>query len=111
LAPIYFDYDKYNLRPDAIATLEKIAPYLRENSTMRIKIEGHADERGTDEYNIGLGENRAKSARKYLEKYGIASKRLEIVSYGRSRPVNPNCGEDESCHQQNRRVEWVILSR
>jgi peptidoglycan-associated lipoprotein len=111
LIPIYFDYDKSNLRSDALATLESIGPFLQRNPAMRIMIEGHADERGTDEYNIGLGENRAKSARQWLTKYGIDKGRIEIVSYGKSRPADMNCGEDDACHAKNRRVEWKVLSR
>ncbi len=109
LVPVYFDYDKYDLRADAIETLSRIAPFLAENSSMRIMLEGHADERGTDEYNVGLGENRARSVKKYLTKYGLPAKRFEMVSYGKTRPVNPNC-LDEECHGRNRRVEWKVLS-
>jgi peptidoglycan-associated lipoprotein len=111
LVPVYFDYDKSNLRPDAMSTLESIGPFLNRNPSMRIMIEGHADERGTDEYNIGLGESRAKSALNWLVNYGISESRIETVSYGRARPVNPNCGEDDYCHSRNRRVEWKVISR
>jgi peptidoglycan-associated lipoprotein len=110
LQTVYFDYDKWELKPPAIEKLERIASFLSENVSVRLLIEGHADERGTNEYNIGLGENRAKAAKKYLTAYGIADTRLEITSYGRERPAIPNC-PDEECHSKNRRVEWVVLAK
>ena len=108
--PVYFEYDQYNLKPEAIEKLERIANFLLENDSVRILIEGHADERGTHEYNIGLGENRAKAAREYLIGYGIKPVMLEYTSYGRERPANPNCMTDE-CHALNRRVEWKRLKK
>ncbi len=108
LVPIYFSYDQWELKPEEVAKLERIAPFLSEHPDKRILIEGHADERGTNEYNIGLGENRAKTVKQYLVSYGISSSRFETTSYGRERPATPNC-PDEACHAKNRRVEWVIL--
>lgn len=110
LVPIYFDYDQYQLKPESIDKLEKVAAFLSEHKSVRVLIEGHADERGTNEYNIGLGENRAKAAKNYLTSYGIAAVRMETTSYGRERPAVENCPTDE-CHAQNRRVEWQILAR
>jgi peptidoglycan-associated lipoprotein len=107
---VYFDYDKSDLRPDAIERLEKIAGFLAENATVRVLVEGHADERGSNEYNIGLGESRAKAAKEYLISYGVKPTRLEHTSYGRERPAFPNC-QDEDCHGKNRRVEWKILAK
>jgi peptidoglycan-associated lipoprotein len=107
---IYFEFDKYTLRPEAIEKMEKIAAFLSKNKSVRVLIEGHADERGTDEYNIGLGENRSKSANDYLVNYGLSKNRFEIVSYGRSKPIEPLC-PDETCHSKNRRVEWKILAK
>ncbi len=109
-ATIYFDYDKWDLRPETIEVLEKIAALMSENTTVRVLVEGHADERGTNEYNIGLGENRAKAAKRYLTAYGIKDSRFEATSYGRERPAIPNCS-DEPCHSKNRRVEWKILAK
>ncbi|MFH1761351.1 MAG: OmpA family protein, partial [bacterium] len=86
LQSLYYDYDKHNLRTDALARLEKIAPFLAGKPDLRILIEGYADERGTDEYNMGLGENRARSAHQYLVNYGIDSKRFAMVTYGKTRP-------------------------
>lgn len=108
--PVYFEYDQYTLEPAAIEKLERIANFLVENESVRILIEGHADERGTHEYNIGLGENRAKAAREYLIGYGIKPVRLEYTSYGRERPAKPGCMTDE-CHELNRRVEWKRLKK
>jgi|WetSurMetagenome_2_1015567.scaffolds.fasta_scaffold257018_2 peptidoglycan-associated lipoprotein len=104
--PIYFNYDKYDLSPQAINTLQAIAAFLKEHANVRILIEGNADERGSSEYNVALGDNRARAAKNYLTNYGISQERLEITSYGKERPANPNCGNDESCHAKNRRDEW-----
>jgi len=109
--PIYFDYDQYDLRPQAIEQLGKIALHLSNNADVRILVEGHADERGTDEYNIGLAEKRAKAAKNYLVNYGLSNGRFEVVSYGKARPADPNCGEDDFCHGKNRRVEWKVLTK
>jgi len=111
LVPVYFSYDKYDLLPESVAKLEKIAPFLQGKTTLRVLIEGNADERGSNEYNMGLGESRARTVKNYLTTYGIADSRLEITSYGKERPAFPNCGTDESCHEKNRRVEWKILAK
>jgi peptidoglycan-associated lipoprotein len=107
-APIYFDFDKSNIRPDAQATLEQKLPWLNANPGMRIRIEGNADERGSDEYNIALGQRRAASAKKWLVDHGIAADRFDLVSYGEERPV---CTEhNETCWQQNRRDDFRIVT-
>ena len=111
LLPVYFAYDKYDLLPESVSKLEKIAPFLQSNTAIRVLIEGNADERGSAEYNIGLGESRARTVKNYLTTYGIPDKRMEITSYGKERPAFPNCGADESCHAKNRRVEWKILAK
>ena len=105
LKTIYFDFDKYNLRDDARATLDANANILRNDPQMRIVIQGHCDERGTDEYNLALGERRAKAARDYLIKLGIDAGRIDIISYGEERPVAP--GHDESSWSLNRRGEFA----
>ncbi|MBD3391069.1 MAG: OmpA family protein [Chitinivibrionales bacterium] len=110
LSTLYFDYDKWDLRPESIEVLEGVAAFMSENPGVRLLVEGHADERGTNEYNIGLGENRAKAARQYLISYGVEENRLEYTSYGRERPANPNC-QTEECHAKNRRVEWKVLAK
>lgn len=111
LQPIYFDFDRSELRPEGISLLETIANFLKEHPAVRLMAEGNADERGSSEYNMGLGENRAKAVKNYLTSYGIAADRIETTSYGRERPARPNCGEDDSCHAMNRRVEWQVLSK
>ncbi len=111
LVPVYFSYDKYDLLPESVSKLEKIAPFLQSNTAIRVLIEGNADERGSAEYNMGLGESRARTVKNYLTTYGIPDTRMEITSYGKERPAVPNCGEDESCHAKNRRVEWKILAK
>jgi peptidoglycan-associated lipoprotein len=111
LVPVYFNYDKYDLLPESVARLEKIAPFLQSNSSIRVLIEGNADERGSAEYNMGLGQSRASSVKNYLTTYGIPDNRMEITSYGKERPAFPNCGEDDVCHAKNRRVEWKILAK
>jgi peptidoglycan-associated lipoprotein len=109
LVPIYFDYNKYSLQNSEIQKLEKIASFLNENTNIRIMIEGHCDERGSSEYNMGLGENRARAVQKWLVAYGISQSRLEITSFGKERPASYGC-MDENCHAGNRRDEWKILS-
>jgi peptidoglycan-associated lipoprotein len=103
---IYFDFDKYNLRDDARNTLDRNAEILRANPDLKITIEGHCDERGTNEYNLALGENRAKAARDYLVRLGIDPSRISIISYGEERPVA--LGHDEAAWAQNRRGEFDV---
>jgi len=107
-APIYFDYDKSNIRDDAAATLDKKLPWLTANPGMRIRIEGNADERGSDEYNLALGQRRAASAKKYLVEHGVDAARFDLVSYGEERPVCTEHGEP--CWQQNRRDDFIIVT-
>jgi peptidoglycan-associated lipoprotein len=107
-APIYFDFDKSTIRSDAAATLDAKVPWLQANPGMRIRIEGNADERGSDEYNLALGQRRAASAKRYLVDHGIAADRFDLVSYGEERPV---CTEhNETCWQQNRRDDFRIVT-
>jgi peptidoglycan-associated lipoprotein len=102
----FFDLDKSDLRPDARDALTKNAEFLRSYPDVRISIEGHCDERGSTEYNLGLGERRADAAKNYLASLGIAPNRMDTVSWGKERPF---CTEhDESCWQQNRRAHFVM---
>ena len=103
---IHFDYDKYNLTSRATATLAENATLLMDNPNMRILIEGHCDERGTDDYNLALGEKRALAARDYLVNFGIAKSRISVISYGEERPVD--AGSNEEAWAKNRRDEFVI---
>lgn len=106
LRPIYFDYDKSVLTPPAKAQLEKAADWLKQNPQVNCRIEGHCDERGTNEYNLSLGERRALAARRYLISLGINTDRIFTISYGEERPVKE--GHDESAWKFNRRDEFKI---
>jgi peptidoglycan-associated lipoprotein len=106
--PIYFDFDKSTIRPDAASTLDRKLPWLQANPGMRIRIEGNADERGSDEYNLALGQRRAASAKRYLVDHGIAADRFDLVSYGEERPVCTD--HNEACWQQNRRDDFRIVT-
>ncbi|NWF98231.1 MAG: peptidoglycan-associated lipoprotein Pal [Nitrospirae bacterium] len=104
---IYFNYDEYVLQPDGKAILENVSNWMLKNKNTVISLEGHCDERGTNEYNLALGDKRAKSARDYLIALGIPSERLQTISYGEEKPV---CTEKtESCWAKNRRVHIVVL--
>ena len=102
---VYFDFDKSDLSPAAQSILDSNIAALR-NGTKSIRLEGHADERGTREYNLALGERRANAVAKYLQVNGIASSRVETISYGKEKPTD--VGHDESAWAKNRRVEIVI---
>ena len=106
LRPAFFDLDSYSLRDDARTALDADAKLLRDNPTVVIVIEGHADERGTVEYNQALGERRAQAARDYLVAAGIPAARIQVVSYGKERPFAE--GHDESAWAQNRRAQLVL---
>lgn len=108
LADVYFDFDKYDLRADARATLKKNGDWLKANPSARVEVEGHADERGTNEYNLALGAKRAQAARDYLVNLGVAKGRVSTKSYGEELPV---CREkNEGCWQKNRRDRFVVTS-
>jgi peptidoglycan-associated lipoprotein len=109
LGTIYFDYDKALIRDDARGTLDGNAGWLKKFKTVKILLEGHCDERGTEEYNLALGEKRAKAAQDYLLSSGIAGDRMKIISYGKSQPVNP--GHDESAWQMNRRAQFLVIEK
>jgi len=107
LKDVMFDFDRYDLSADARATLRANADWLRSNPSARVEIEGHCDERGTNEYNLALGAKRAQAAREFLSSLGISPDRLSTISYGEEIPV---CREhDEQCWKQNRRARFVIL--
>ena len=106
LLPIYFDFDKSNIRQDQRARIEKNADYLKQNTSVKVRIEGNCDERGTNEYNMALGERRAISAKKYLVNLGVHGDRLHTISYGEEKPLL--YGHDELSWAQNRRDDFVI---
>ena len=109
LGTVYFDYDKAVIRDDAKSTLDMNADWLKRFRTVKILVEGHCDERGTEEYNLALGEKRAKSAQDYLLSMGIGSDRLKIISYGKSQPINP--GHDDAAWQMNRRAQFIVIEK
>lgn len=106
---IYFDFDKYDLRPDARTALDRKVTFLNQNSSVRSQIEGHCDERGTNEYNLALGERRANAAKQYLTTAGISAGRLSTISYGEERPLDP--GHNEAAWARNRRAHFVITGQ
>ena len=105
LEDAFFDFDDFSLRQDAKSALESDGKYLQKNSGVRVVIEGHCDERGSVEYNLALGEKRARAAREYLVSYGIPNNRLTTISYGKERPFDS--GHDESAWAKNRRAHVV----
>jgi len=110
LKTIYFDYNSFQLNTDAADRLQIIAAFLKSNQGLRILVIGHCDERGASEYNIGLGEKRARAAKEYLINIGIEQIRLETTSYGKEQPAQGNC-IDEICHSKNRRDEFRVLAK
>lgn len=103
---IYFTYDAALIQDDAAAVLQEVARRLSANPRARVRIEGNCDERGTTEYNVALGENRARAAQQYLLRMGIPASRIEIVSYGSERPRER--AHDESAWAKNRRDDFVV---
>ncbi len=103
---VYFDLDSYSVRPDGAAVLQQQASLLNANPEVMVRVEGHADERGTREYNIALGDRRANAVKETLVSYGIDRNRISTISYGKDQPI---CGEStESCWSQNRRATTAI---
>ena len=103
---IHFDFDKYNIRPKEAEILKQNSALLMKYPAMNFQIEGHCDERGTDEYNLALGERRANSTKKYLISLGIEASRISTISYGEERPADK--GHDEAAWAKNRRAHFVI---
>ena len=104
-AVVYFEYDKFTLTAKSIQTLKGVSGLMKRNPKTTISIEGHADERGTREYNLALGERRANAVKDYLMTYGISGSRLSVISYGKERPVNS--GSNPLAWSQNRRSVTV----
>ena len=105
---VYFDFDSFAIKASEKAKIETVAAYLKGNSGQAIEIEGHCDERGTEEYNRSLGEKRALSVREALVRAGIAPERIDTISYGEDRPADP--GNTEAAWKKNRRGVFVLLS-
>ncbi|MBI4654835.1 MAG: peptidoglycan-associated lipoprotein Pal [Nitrospirae bacterium] len=103
---VLFSFDKYDIRPDAKAVLDSIASRLNKNKNINVLIEGHCDERGTNEYNLALGEKRARAVKDYLVSQGITPARIDTISYGEEKPL---CTEqNEDCYQKNRRAYFIV---
>jgi peptidoglycan-associated lipoprotein len=109
LEDVHFDFDKYDIRPDDASILDTNAAWLRANGNQLILIEGHCDERGTNEYNLALGERRAKAALNYLTSRGVRASRMTIISYGEERPLCTEHGE--ACWSKNRRAHFLVKRR
>jgi peptidoglycan-associated lipoprotein len=109
LRDIFFDFDKYDVRPNDAKTLDANAAWLKSHENMLVLVEGHCDERGTNEYNLALGERRAKATMNYLVAQGVQANRITIISYGEERPV---CTEHtEACWAKNRRAHFLVKPR
>ena len=102
---VYFDLDKYDIRSDFAQMLDAHANFLRSNPSYKVTVEGHADERGTPEYNISLGERRANAVKMYLQGKGVSADQISIVSYGKEKPAV--LGHDEAAYSKNRRAVLV----
>ncbi len=105
--PVYFDYDSYVIRPDMIERMEHNAKVLLDNPGIRVEIQGNCDERGTNEYNLALGEKRAKAAKDYLVTLGVDPARITTVSLGEEKPLDP--GHNEEAWAKNRRDDFIIF--
>jgi len=108
LTKIYFDFDKSDLTDQDRAALDAKVPILNANPGLRIRIEGNCDKRGSDEYNLALGQRRAAAAKRYLTEHGIDASRIDVISYGAERPVA--AGDSEDAYAQNRRDEFAITA-
>ena len=106
LQTIFFDFDKFNIREDMRSIMKSNAEWLTSHPDLKVSIEGHADERGTNEYNLALGERRAKAANRYLISLGVSKNRLSTISYGEERS---SCSEkNENCYSENRRAQFKL---
>lgn len=106
---IFFDFDQFNVDAEDMAILQSQAAWLARNPGVRVTLEGHADERGTRDYNIALGERRANSAKNYLATLGVDPGRIDVISYGKERPAA--VGSDEAAYAKNRRAVTVVIER
>ncbi len=108
LAPVYFDYDASEIRDDSRAALEAKLPLMERYAEVRVRVAGHTDDRGADEYNLALGQRRAAAVKRFLSERGVDAERVEIVSFGKERPT---CEEQaEACWSRNRRAEFEITA-
>lgn len=105
---VYFDFDRYNIRPDGAAIIQSKAAFMSQYPGIMAEIQGHCDERGTEVYNMALGDRRARSTYNYITSLGISGSRLSTVSYGEERPLDP--GHNEAAWARNRRAQFVITA-
>jgi peptidoglycan-associated lipoprotein len=106
LKDVNFDYDKSDIRSDAREILKKNAEWMKANSKSKVQIEGHCDERGSNEYNLALGERRANAVKKYISSLGVEADRLYTISYGEELPIDP--GHNEEAWSKNRRAHFLV---
>ena len=104
---VLFDYDRYDIRGEARPILDSVASFLNNEKSLNIALEGHCDERGTNEYNLALGEKRAKATKDYLVSLGTSPDRITVVTYGEEKQICTD--QTETCWQQNRRAHFVVL--
>lgn len=109
LKDVYFNFDKYDIRPEDAGILKENAALLKKFSNVRVQIEGHCDERGTVEYNLALGERRANKTKDFLISLGISADRISTISYGKERPLDPSHHED--AWAKNRRAHTIITAK
>ena len=109
LRTIYFDYNKSNIRPEYQPVLENISKWMAKKAEQQLLVEGHCDERGTDEYNLALGERRALAVRRYLVALGVSADRVHTISYGEEKPAV--LGSDEAAWSKNRRAEFKVAAQ
>lgn len=107
LYTVYFDYDSYTINNEFMETIKKNAHWIDSNPSISLVLEGHADERGSNEYNLALGQRRALSIEKFLVDFGVNRRNLTVLSYGEEKPANK--GRDEASWRENRRVEFKII--
>ena len=107
MVPLYFDFDKSNIRKDQVSGMQTNAAFIKKNAKSEIRVEGNCDPRGTNEYNMALGERRALAAKKYLVNLGASKAKLTTISYGEERILVQ--GDDEAAYAQNRRDDFVIV--
>lgn len=106
---VHFDFDRYNIRPDGAAVIQSKAAFMTQFPSVTAEIQGHTDERGTEAYNMALGDRRARAAFNYTTSLGIDGSRLTTVSYGKERPLDP--GHNEEAWARNRRAQFVVTSK
>jgi len=106
---IHFDFDKYDVKEEYKPELKKIAPWMAKNAGAKLSVEGHTDERGTNEYNLALGDRRAKAVKDYLVSLGVPSSRIDTISYGEEKPLCTD--HTEECWAKNRRAHFVVLHK